>query len=185
MTITVSWEWALGISVTLVGALITIAWKGSARFASIETSVQWIQKTLDDLKTGFDNKNLPSPVFQNQSPVDLTALGKTWLEESGLKDYIEKNPIKFQDACAVKRDTNPYEVQKHVFDLMDKIQITPVVEEKLKTFAFEKGLSMNILRRMGGIHLRNLCLERFKMDVKDIDKHDPGQASETVASKSP
>lgn len=173
MTIVISWEWALGLSVTLIGAIATIAWKGSARFTAIETSMGWIEKTLNDLKTSFDNRNLPSPAFQNQSPVSLTQTGQNWLEESGLKAYIDANPQKFQDACSEKKDSNPYEVQKHAFDLFDKVRIEDLVEEKLKRFAFEKGISMSVMRRIGGIYLRNICLEKFKMNAQDIDKHDP------------
>jgi hypothetical protein len=169
LTINISWEWALGI----IGVLLAIAWKGSARFVALETAMEWVKETLKELKTTAENKNLPNPAFQNQSPVNLTPVGREWLEESGLKEYIEKNPQKFQDACMEKKDSNPYEVQKHIFELFDKVQIDSVVEERLKKFAFDKGVSMDILRRIGAIHLRNLCLETFQMDASDIDKLDP------------
>jgi hypothetical protein len=169
LTITISWEWALGI----IGLLIVLAWKGSARFAALETSMDWVKKTLADLKTNAEAASLSQSPFLRQSPVNLTELGKQWLEESGLKAYIEAHPQTFLDACAQKKYSNPYEVQKDAFDLLENIPIEHAVEEQLKRFAFEKGVSMDILRRIGGIYLRNLCLERFQMNAQDIDQHDP------------
>jgi hypothetical protein len=178
LTITISWEWALGI----IGLLIVIAWKGSARFSVIETSIVWmkeaindLKETMNDLKVNADNRASGTPAFEAASPINLTALGKQWLEESGLQAYMEAHPQQFLDACSEKSNANPYEVQKHAFDLLDTVQIEHAVEEKLKRFAFEKGVSLEILRRIGGIHLRNLFLERFQMNAQDIDTHDPAQ----------
>lgn len=51
VTINVGWEWALGI----FGLLILIAWKGSARFTSLETSMEWVKQTLAELKIAIEN----------------------------------------------------------------------------------------------------------------------------------
>ena len=51
ITINVGWEWALGI----FGLLILIAWKGSARFTSLETSMDWVKRTLNELKIAIEN----------------------------------------------------------------------------------------------------------------------------------
>ena len=64
-------------------------------------------------------------------------------------------------------------MQKHAFKLFDELTLDTALEDKLKKFAYEKGTTVNVLRRVGGIYLRNLCLEYFKMNKDDIDKHDP------------
>ena len=51
ITINVGWEWALGI----FGLLLLIAWRGSARFTSLETSMQWVKQTLSELKMAIEN----------------------------------------------------------------------------------------------------------------------------------
>ena len=56
LTIEIGWEWALGI----VGLLILIAWKGSARFTALETSMQWVKDTLHDLKVSAENATAPT-----------------------------------------------------------------------------------------------------------------------------
>ena len=50
ITINVGWEWALGI----FGLLILIAWKGSARFTSLETSMAWLKDMLNELKMAIE-----------------------------------------------------------------------------------------------------------------------------------
>jgi hypothetical protein len=60
ITITVGWQWALGI----FGLLILIAWKGSARFTALETSMEWIKRTLNELKIAVDNASGPNALLE-------------------------------------------------------------------------------------------------------------------------
>ena len=62
ITINVGWEWALGI----FGLLILIAWKGSARFTSLETSMQWVKQTLSELKKAIENGKQASDSGKHQ-----------------------------------------------------------------------------------------------------------------------
>jgi len=117
--------------------------------------------------------NTANPAFGSRSPVNLNPTGEVWLNESGLKDYLDRNKDYFLKECMGKKETNPYEVQKHTFKLFDEINLDPSFEDKLKKFAFEKGTTMAVVRRVGGIYLRNLCLENFRMNKDEIDRHDP------------
>ena len=155
INITIGWEWALGI----FGLLILIAWKGSARLAALETSMDWVKDTLNDLKVAADNA--PRQVFGVGSPIDLRPVGLDWLNESGLKAYIDANSDKLLNLCEEKRSTNPYEVQKHIFAMFDTLQIAAGVEDRVREFAYEQGTTTAILRRVGAIYLRNLYFEKF------------------------
>jgi hypothetical protein len=167
LIIHISWEWALGI----VGTLIIIAWQGSRRFSVLETSMEWVKETLHDLKTGADNAS--NPAYAVHSPVNLNSTGEIWIARSGLRDYIDLRKESFFKACEIKKDTNPYEVQKRTFKLLDELEFDLAFEDALKKFSYEQGTTMSVLRRIGGIYLRNLCLENFNMKKEDIDKHDP------------
>jgi hypothetical protein len=171
ITINISWEWALGI----VGVLLVIAWKGSARFTALETSVDWIKGVLKDLKINTENNASATPVFTARSPLNLTQTGENWLIESGLKKYIDSHPDQFLDVCSSKKGANPYEVQKYIFHVFDQVQFESAFDDTLKKFAFHQGTTLDILRRIGAIYLRNVCLENFGMSKEDIDKHDPQQ----------
>ena len=167
LIINISWEWALGI----VGLLIVLAWRGSARFTALETSMAWVRKILDELKVNSDNKASSQPAFSSHSPVGLTSTGLVWLNESGLKDYIDLKSKDFLAQCIEKRNTNPYEVQQYLFAFFSQVTLDSDFEEELKKFAFEKGTTIAVLRRVGAIYLRDLCLAEFGMEKKDIDKH--------------
>jgi hypothetical protein len=157
INITIGWEWALGI----FGLLLLIAWRGSARFTALETSMEWVKEILRDLKVGVDNATGAAPAFGAGSPIDLKPVGVEWLEQSGMKAYIDKNKTDLMARCEEKRTTNPYEVQKHIFATFDTLTFPNEVDDKLKKFAFEKGSTMAVVRRVGALYLRNLCLTRL------------------------
>ena len=171
LNIQISWEWALGIIGTLITLAAVGAWNTSKRFTALETSMEWVKETLHDLKTGADNA--ANPAYTARSPLSLNQAGERWLIDSGLKEYIDANKEYFIKECEAKKGTNPYEVQKHAFRLFDEINFDPALEDKLKNFAYNTRTTMAVLRRVGGIYLRNICLESFEMKEEDIDKHDP------------
>ncbi len=175
LTIHIGWEWFLGI----MGSLILIAWYSNGRFTALETSMQWVKDTLNELKISSDNS--PTPAFGSHSPINLNQLGKEWLVESGLEKYIDSHKDELMKICEEKRGTNPYEVQKHIFRSFDTLTLEPTLEDKLQKFAFEKGTTMAVIRRIGAIYFRNLCLDSFGMNKKDIDKHDPTKSPNAKA----
>src|SRR3990167_5590891 len=158
MTINIGWEYFLGI----MFGLILVAHYSSGRFTALETSMKWVKDILHDLKVGTENSNSPSPAFGAGSPVNLKPIGEEWLVQSGLKNYIDDHKKELLILCEEKKETNPYEVQTHIFRAFDTLSLESAFDEKLKQFAFEKGTSMSILRRVGAIYFRNLCLESFK-----------------------
>jgi hypothetical protein len=164
VTVYISWEWALGI----IGTLVLIAWKANGRFTSLETSLEWLADRIKDLKIDIDN--VRNQAFRNTSPVALTDKGTLWLKDSGLKKYIDANLSTLKSSCSSKRETNAYEVQEYVFSLFDKMSFPKETDDKLKQYAYEQGISMEVLRRIGAIYFRDICLVDFKMDIKDIDR---------------
>lgn len=172
LIIQIDWAFFLGI----MGALIAIAWYSGSRFSALETSMRWVKETLNELKLNADNAS-NKPAFGSQSPINLTVVGEQWLQESGMKKYIDINKEDLMGSCSDKRETNPYEVQKYVFRIFDSLVFDEDSEDRFKKFAFEKGTTMSVIRRIGGIYFRNLCLERFNMNKDDIDKHDPEKGS--------
>lgn len=171
MNIQISWEYFLGI----MAGLICVAWYSNGRFTALETSMKWVINKLDELKLANDNAQ--NPAFGAKSPVNLNATGEQWIIDSGLKEYVDKNKDYFLSVCQDKKETNPYEVQNHIFKLFDELNFDPALEDKLKKFAFLKGTTMAVMRRIGAIYLRNLCLDNFGMNREDIDRHDPSKSN--------
>ena len=167
LTINISWEYFLGI----FAGLIAIAWYSGGRFNKIEESIKWLKDTVNEIKTSVDNQK--TPVFTSQSPLRLNDIGKNWLVESGLKDYIDTRRKLFLKYCEDKKNTNPYEVQQCIFSMFDTLKFEQDIENKLEKFAYEKGTTMNVVRRVGAIYLRDLCIKEYGMETSDIDTHDP------------
>ena len=166
ITIHISWEYFLGI----IGTFIGVAWYSNGRFTALETSMKWVKEILNELKISSDNSQ--KPAFIIRSPVNLNETGEKWLIDSGLKNYIDNN-VDFMKSCEEKRNTNPYEVQKFIFRLFDDWIFESGLEDELKKFAYSKGTTMGVIRRVGAIYFRNFCLKQFGMNKEDIDKHNP------------
>lgn len=63
-----------------------------------------------------------------------------------------------------------YDVQSASFQLFDSYTFPSDIEVKLKEEAYKAGLSMSVLKRIGAIYFRDLCLARLGLDAKDLDK---------------
>lgn len=168
LIIKIGWEYFLGI----MASLIAVAWYSNGRFTKLEISMEWARDILKEIKTSSDNET--AKAFGPGSPVDLKPVGIEWLKDSGLEEYIESNKTDLLSSCSIDEDNNPYEVQERSFDLFDNIKFEKDFEESLKKFAYEKGTTMDVMRRVGGIYLRNICLDHLGMKKEDIETHDPG-----------
>src|SRR5579859_1038680 len=85
IVINMSWEYFLA----LLGTLIGIAYYSNGRFTALETTVEWMKEMLTEMALNSENKR--AKLFKNGSPVCLTAAGRSALQRSGLKSYIDAN----------------------------------------------------------------------------------------------
>lgn len=168
LNIQIGWMWALGI----IGTLLVLAWKANGRFTKIETNVDWLIEGVKELKseTKVDKDNKRLQAFGNASPVRLMPAGEEVLKESGLKEYIDNKTSSLIDSCKPKQETTAYEVQEHIFDLFDNLEFEAEIDKRLKEYAFQKGIAIETIRRIGAIYFRDICLNNFKMKVEDLDK---------------
>ncbi len=131
-----------------------------------------IKPDLKDIRERFFSlEGKMSGTYQSNSPISLTSKGSGFLVESGLKGYIDTNKDMLINLCEPKKHTSSYEVQSHVFEIFDTLTLESSLDKKLKEFAFQQGVSTDILRRLGAIYFRDMCLKEFDMAVDDIDNH--------------
>jgi len=167
LVIKVGWEYFLGIMLGLLG----VAWYSNGRFSKLEASMEWVKFILKELKITGENKD--TKAFTVRSPKSLTPKGKDLLEKSGIRKYIEENKDALLELCEKKKEANPYEAQQYIFKLFDSFSFGLPSDNELKNFSYEEGISLDIIRRVGAIHFRDLCLDSFGMEKEDIDRHDP------------
>jgi hypothetical protein len=151
LIINISWEYFLGI----LGSLIAIAYYANGRFTGLETDVGWLKETISELVINAENAR--TKLFQNGSPVSLTAAGYHTLQRSGLKSYIDAKKQPLLKALKLGTASDTYELQRRTFRLLSELPFEAVVAQHLNSFAFNNGIDPSLLRRIGAIYLRDLA----------------------------
>jgi hypothetical protein len=160
LIINIDWPYALGI----IGALIGYAWHTGNRFGRIETSIEWVKEQLTKLEGRIDN------AFGSASPVQLLSKGSEVLEKSGLKGYIDMHKDSLISHCSIKKgEANQYDIQERAFACFDGYDFGNF-EEKLKEASFRFGMSLETVKRIGGIYFRDILLSEHGFTPDDLDK---------------
>lgn len=134
------------------------------RLSTLEGTVAAIQTQLNNLQT-----NSPSNYIQANSPKSLTDNGKVLLDESGMKQFIEDQFTTLlgsvQEKLSAKgEDYSAYDVQEAALEVVrDQANDKPFLP--IKDYAFTKGLDLSNIQLVGGIYLRDKCLESLGFDV--------------------
>ena len=163
----------IAIVVFLVG--LGVAWGTlGTSVKGIKADVGGLKDDMKDIRERFANlEGRSSGLFKSQSPVNLTPFGDKALTESGLKTYIEENQEILMQVCEEAHDmSTSYDVQESVFEFMNEYKFPDATENAMKTYAFDHGLTMDNMRRVAALHLRNLILGIKGYDPEDIDKND-------------
>ncbi len=154
LVINVGWENFLGI----LGSIVALAYYASGRFSRLETNVEWLSDTVRELIIRAEN--VSSKLFGAGSPISLTAAGYRHLEQSGLKSYIDRRKDTLVRQLRAKAPFDRYRVQDFAFRLMARIPFDDTFGRRLNAFAFEHGVSTDLLRRVAAIYLRDIAADR-------------------------
>jgi len=180
-TDTITWSKRVGnvVSNILLGQTKEIIVRTDEGLRNLNKSVDEIKKELDvsikvDLKDVRERfaalEGKASDLFKGQSPISLTSKGSQFLNNSGLKQYIDDNIERLVDTCSKNKNmVTAYDVQQASFDFFDRYNFPKEIENVLKTYAFNQGISMDIIRRIGAIYFRDLCLEKMNFRPEDLD----------------
>jgi hypothetical protein len=163
----------VGIGIpSLIGALILIGKKLQILDTLSEEINNNIRPDLKDVRERFSAlEGKSAGLFQNNSPVGLTPKGTKILHGSELKSYIDSNIDFLQGGCSEKGNFNtPYDLQESVFNFFDSFIFPKEIENKLKTYAYNQGISMDAMRRIGAIYFRDICLAQQGFKPEDLDK---------------
>lgn len=151
----------------IIGLLITFAWFGSAKFSSLETSVNWIK---EEIKKIWDELRQPKVSVTN-SPIRLNEMGEEILRDSGIKEWLDGAKPQLMDLLKEKGATRTgYDVQETIKQIMEATKFTSDWEHKLKDYAFKKGIDLDTIRLVAAIHFRDIALEELGIPIEDLDK---------------
>lgn len=161
LLINISWEWALGI----VGVLLVMAWRGSSRFTALETSMDWVKKSIDNLNK-LIKKDEVAPA---NSPRKLNDRGIKILNESGVKEFVDEKRTELTAKIREHTFTNPYDAEKCILEVMQEVpKFYPDTLESIKTGAFRVGADIDTVLLVGGFYLRDLIFPELGFSVDDI-----------------
>ena len=149
----------------LIAVVISGAWYLAYRLGKVEAKIDGVGVRVDGLESRVNTmEGRLDSAFTGRSPIALLEKGKLILAGSGLKDYIDSNKTALLERCQIKNSTsNPYDVQDAAFKFFDHVDLPANFEDRLKTFAYGHGVSIEMVRRVGGIYFRDLCLEALNM----------------------
>ena len=151
-----------------IGTLIGVAWYISHRLTKVETKVQGFEIQLTSLTANLTG-TLLAKAFGSGSPVSLKPIGEKFLNESGLKIYIDDNADSLLSQCQSGRlMSNQYDIQESVFLFFDHLDFGDF-EATLKESAFKYGWGMETVRRIGAIYFRDICLIKKGFKPEDLD----------------
>ena len=162
------------------------------QFAELRTgkadnkSIEEIRMDLGIIKTVILGE---IPVMRKLSPLNINDFGKKIADETDIYSKIDANLDNSIKLIESKLTTeNPYDIQQVCFDLgyacslessaEDAIVLKPEDLASLKTHAFKNGYPMLYYGAIIGIILRNKYFEYKRIDISEIDKHDPAKPSE-------
>lgn len=152
LALNISWEYFLG----MIGSLIAIAYYANGRFTRLETNYEWLADALRELT--ITAQNISARAFDAGSPITLTPAGIRLLEQSGLKSYIEHQREDLVGQLQVSAPFDLYKVQDSAFRLFARISLDEPFFHRLNKFAFNNGIGIDLLRRIGAVYLRDIAV---------------------------
>lgn len=156
---------------TVLGAFLYIGTKLKT-LDKLESDVENVIKPdLKDVRERFATlEGKSADLFAQHSPISLTEKGEKILSESGLKDFISSNEEVLHARCKKDRDMDtPYDIQQAAFEFLDAYEFDKSIDDQLKTYAFNQGITMDSVRRIGAIYFRDLCLAKSGHQPEDLD----------------
>lgn len=155
---------------TLCGLLVK-AGKILKTLEIIETDLKEnIRPDLKDVRERFFTlEGKMNSTFASSSPISLLPQGLEILEKSGLKTYIDTHKENLVQIIS-KQSTfsNPYDIQTGAFLFFDTLPFGEF-ETKLKESAFQYGMGLETIRRIGGIYFRDILLAQHNFKPEDLD----------------
>lgn len=126
------------------------------RFISMESKMEILWK----------NEVAPS-----NSPRQLNERGNNILENSGIKNLVNKKKDKLLELVRAKNATNPYDAERAIEEIMNGLPShCPDIINELKTGAFNTGVDIGSVLFVGAIYLRNLIFKDLGFSLEDLDK---------------
>ena len=143
----------------LILAVSTATFKGGQWVGAVNehksTTVNFMKEIRDKLDLIFDR--LPaSGTMSSGSPLRLNDLGRRISDTLDLTEWVQATAAQIKDQVAGK---SAYDIQQFCFDYVrNKLELDAEQDAKIKSCAFENGLTLASVRDVLAIELRDVLL---------------------------
>ncbi len=107
------------------------------------------------------------------SPRALNAKGMDILENSGVKPIVEERTEELTEAVRAQNPTNAYKAEQAVLEVVDNLKNDSAIKDTIQNGAYKVGSTVDEVLFVGAIYIRDRILDELKMNVADIDQHQP------------
>lgn len=125
-------------------------------FTRIETNFEWLADTVRDLT--IKAENISARAIDTRSPISLAQTGEQLLRDSGLKSYIDRRRDELTQQLRARAPLDLYSIQEGAFRFFHRAHLDPTFTRQLNKYDFRTGTSVDLLRRVGAIYLRDLTI---------------------------
>lgn len=145
----------------------------------LETSITYMQKSIDSLSQSLQNNNkiIIDPFTQSHSPIAITEAGKEMMKRLSIEEMFEGNWLRIRMLIEQNAESkNPYDIQQYCLEqaiVFPEKFLQPEEVDRLKTDAYEKGLPLTSYMRVIAVLARDRYFHEHHIDVNEVDKNDP------------
>jgi len=138
----------------------------------IDTLINCFNRLTAKLENVKGIAGLNDVYFKSASPLSLTPVGKTMLQESGLKDFIDANKDELIKNVESQKPQTNYDAEAISRSVMLSLSDDPRLNT-VKDYAFQNGKDLTMMLMAGGIYLRDMV---FSKNITITEKEPKNEA---------
>ena len=157
--------WALGISVTVVSAAITFAYKFGKWRAEVDSDRIRFSKFMEEIRSDIKDilSRIPSSPTNSASPIQLTDIGERISKNINAKSWAEKVANKMVEQT---KGFDLLKIQEESFEKAQSFEPDEILLQNMRDAAFQEGINLDGVRKVLGVELRD-CLLALHGKTKD------------------
>lgn len=152
------------------------------RISKIEGDVDEIRRDMAYLKGSLDIfKNKQNTLMRSHSPISLTEEGEKVAQEMKANEAIDRNWSKISKNLEKLSGANAYDIQTYCIETASvepELFFDDLTIDRVKTFAFKKGMPLQLLLRLLGLLIRDRYFSENGMPLSAIDNADSSSPSD-------
>lgn len=145
----------------------------------IDATLTYMQKSMDALVQSLQGsqRGTPDPYTQAHSPLSLTPLGMEMVAKTGMNEMLQKKWDSIRNMIDKNSESkNPYDIQQYCLEqavVFPEKFLNSEDLDRLKTDAFQKGLTLMPYMRAVAVLVRDRYFEEKGIDIKEVDASNP------------